>query len=112
MSTDDGKLTSFESAILERIASSCPSLQPLIPTLRVLKRQITGAGSYTELACPATSAIVADGHVGIEGLINVPGVEKGMGAVLFFKAGSPTLLEIYTFGGDSWSGSTTGFSFS
>jgi hypothetical protein len=109
---DDDRLTIFERAILERIASKHPSLQQLVPTLRVLKRQLTGAGSYTDLDGPAPSAIFADAHIGMEGLINMPSVENGMGAVLFFREGRPALLEIFTFGGESWSGSTTGFSIS
>jgi hypothetical protein len=105
-----GELSAFERAILELMGSARESLRSLIPHL--LKREFTGAGSYTDLACPESAPDLGDGHIGIDVLINVPGVPNGMGAVLFCKAGTPTLLEIYTFGGESWNGVADGFSFS
>jgi hypothetical protein len=106
-----GELSAFERVILELMGSGRASLRPLIPHLQVLGREFTGAGSYTDLACPESAAELGDGRVGIDVLINVPGVPNGMGAVLFCKAGAPTLLEIYTFGEESWNGVADGFSF-
>ena len=111
MRTVPGKLSVFERAILDLIGSGHEMLRPLIPQLQVRKREFTGAGSYTELACPESAPDLGDGHIGIDVLINVPGVPNGMGAVLFCKAGAPTLLEIYTFGGESWDGVADDFSF-
>src|SRR5882724_2788956 len=105
-------LSAFERAILELMGSARESLRSLIPHLQVLKREIRGAGSYTDLACPESAPELGDEHIGIDVLINMPGVPNGMGAVLFCKAGTPTLLEIYTFGGESWNGVADGFSFS
>jgi hypothetical protein len=107
-----GELSAFERAILELMGSDRESLRPLVPRLQVLKREFTGAGSYTDLACPESAPDLGDGHIGIDVLINVPGVPNGMGAVLFCKAGAPKLLEIYTFGGESWNGIADGFFFS
>jgi hypothetical protein len=106
------ELSAFECAILELMGSDRESLRRLIPHIQVIKREFTGAGSYADVACPESAPDLGDAHIGVDVLISVPGVPNGMGAVLFCKAGAPTLLELYTFGGESWNGVADGFSFS
>src|SRR5262245_50013108 len=45
-----------------------------------------------------------------QGMIHVPGVPNGMGAVLFCSGWQPECLEIYTYGEERWDGVYNGFS--
>jgi hypothetical protein len=40
----------------------------------------------------------------------MPGVENGMGALLFFKLNNIFVLEIFTYGDDAWTGNWEGYS--
>jgi hypothetical protein len=91
----------FESAILGRIASEQPALCPHLAHLRVLSREFTGVGSYTTFQCENCEAEIAEGQYILKGLIHMPGVAFGMGAVLFCKEGQPDFLETFTYDG-SW----------
>lgn len=102
------KLNEFEVAILDRLAGETLSQELRTGRIRVLSRQLTGAGSYTDFDCPQRDECA---HVGLEVLINMPGVPSGMGAVLFLKGGHPQCLEVHTYGGESWNGIYEGFSF-
>ena len=99
----------FELAILERMAQGSPSIRPYIAKLHVLSREFTGVGSYTKFRVENSSSKLVDGRLSI-GLISMPGVPNGMGAILFCKNGAPELLEIYTNGDVLWDGVFTGFS--
>jgi hypothetical protein len=109
-----GQLTpnEFETAILKRIASSTEVLRPLIGHLHVLSRKFTGAGSYTTFKIdPAhREPRLGDQHLGLNGLIVVPHVRNGMGAVLMCRDGCPEILETFTYGDDHWDGTFDGFS--
>ena len=102
----------FERALLEHMARDWPSLSPLIPHLHVLSREFTGVGSYTNFAPADGSNDLGNERIGLEGLIAMPGVPNGMGAVLFCDGGVPKVLETYTFGLDHWDGVYTGFTIS
>ena len=99
----------FELAILERIASEHAELRPHLGVLRVLSREFTGVGSYTNFRCEGSGTECSD-PLGLNGLIMMPGVPNGMGAVLFCHAGRPKCLETFTYGADHWSGVHEGFS--
>lgn len=99
--------TSFELAILGRIADRHPELLALIPTLQVRSRQYSGAGSFTSFE-PHPPLRLPDGYIGLDALIHMPGLEHGMGASLAVDAGQID-LEIYTYGTVSWSGDFSGF---
>jgi hypothetical protein len=101
----------FERAILERMAAHVPSLASVLPKLRVLNREFTGAGSYTALDCPVSISDSVGDPIVLRELINMPGVPDGMGAALHIKDGVPKSLEIFTFGVQSWGGVSDGFSF-
>ena len=102
-------LNDFELAILRSVAESNPSLLDLIPKLRVISREFTGAGSFTHFICPDRVADLANTRIGLNKLINMPGVPSGLGALLFCKEGKPDFLEIYTQSDELWDGIYTGY---
>lgn len=101
--------TELEAAILERIAKEHPALVSLIGQLHVLSREFTGAGSYTTFAASQPTPDLPDGYLSLDGLVTVPGVPNGLGAVLACEAGCPKCLEIYTYGDELWDGDSDGF---
>ena len=103
------KPNDFELEILHRIARVEPSILAFVGNLHVLSREFTGVGSFTKFKCDAP-AHAASRHVGLDALINMPGVPNGMGAVLFCKGDQPECLELYTYGDDHWDGVHEGFS--
>lgn len=105
-----GQLTpnEFELAILNRLASQEPSLRVSLEQLHVLSRQFTGVGSFTNFKCDAAND--RKRHVGFDGLIHMPTVPNGMGAVLFCRGDRPECLEVYTFGNEHWDGVYDGYS--
>lgn len=97
----------LELAILARLAvAGCPFDAA---TLNVISREFTGAGSYTTFATPSPPGAEGRSQVGLERLIEVPGVPNGLGAVLWLRGDMPQCLEIYTYGEDSWDGSFAGY---
>ncbi len=103
----------FEIAILERMAEEAPSVRSQIKGLHVLSRKYTGVGSFTHFSeIVKTSLYIGAGPLSMDASILMPGVEHGMGALLFFDNGLPTFLEIFTFGDDAWDGDHAGFSLS
>ena len=99
----------LEAAILERLAGQEPSLCESVRRLHVLSREYTGVGSFTRFLCkePGESK---EQIVGLEGLIHMPKVNNGMGAVLYCKGAQPECLELFTYGDDHWDGTYLGFS--
>jgi hypothetical protein len=100
----------FERAILARIYEEHPSVGPLETNLHVLSREFTGHGSFTNFSRDEGPAEAAETQLGLRGLIFMPGVPNGMGAVLFCVGGRPTCLETYVYGSDHWDGVFDGFS--
>jgi hypothetical protein len=100
----------FEVAILEHIAAANPSLRALIGQLHVLSRKFTGVGSFTRFRCTELEGISDEAPVALNGLIVMPHVPNGMGAILFCRGGQPKTLETYTFGSELWDGVFDGFS--
>ena len=97
----------LERAILIRLSVSGTPVD--VVSLKVVSREITGAGSYTTFATPSPPPDVWHDRIGLDALIEVPGVANGLGAVLWMNGGLPLCLEIYTYGGDSWDGSYQGY---
>jgi len=97
----------LEVAILRNIAAAVPSINDSLRQLHVLSREFTGVGSFTKFNCSVSDA---ERHVTLGGLIRVPGVPNGLGAVLWLKGNYPVTLEIYAFGDELWEGTYEGFS--
>jgi hypothetical protein len=104
------KPNDFELAILERIATDQPSIRVSMQQLHVLSREFTGVGSFTTFRVDGSVSGAPERRLGLDSLINMPGVPKGMGAVLFCKGDQPECLEVFTFGDDHWDGVYDGFS--
>jgi hypothetical protein len=107
-----GQLTpnDLEAAVLRCLAELDPTLLPFLGCLHVLSREYTGVGGYTRFQSEETGNRIADQQLGLDGLISLPDVPNGMGAVLFTEGGLPTLLEMFTYGDDHWDGLFDGFS--
>ena len=110
MTPEQTALNDVESAIVRRIALSEPALAPLIDRLRVLSRERTGAGSYTDFAVDPDLASPALGNrkLILGALIVVPGLANGMGGALLCADGRPECLEMFTFD-ECWDGTFMGF---
>jgi hypothetical protein len=104
------ELNDLEVATLQRLALTSPSLDPLIGKIRVLSREFTGVGSYTNFQCPDTAPDLGDRKISLEALISMPNVPHGMGAILFCENGKPTCLEIFVYGDGNWDGLYEGYS--
>jgi hypothetical protein len=100
----------FELAILERIAAEHPALRAHLGRLHVLSREFTGVGSFTNFLCEDTEPVIAEQQLGLNGLIRMPDVPNGMGAVLFCRDYRPTCLETFAYGDDHWDGVFDNFS--
>jgi hypothetical protein len=94
-------LTPLESAVLAYVLRAHADL-PRMDSLRVLSRENTGAGRYTELAWP-DGPTRDDVVIAPPLLIEMDGVDpSGMSALLFVRPDALT-LELFTFVGD-WDG--------
>jgi hypothetical protein len=99
----------FEAEILARLAGQESWLVGPLRRLHVLSREYTSVGSFTNFLCNDCEER-EDRMVGLEGLIHMPGVANGMGAVLTCKGTQPDCLEVFTYGDDHWDGTYFGFS--
>jgi hypothetical protein len=104
------ELNEFERAVLERISADQPSLRQHVENLHVLSREFTGVGSFTNFTCEDSGSEESEQQFGMNGLIVMPGVPNGMGAVLFCRGGRPKCLETFTYGDNHWDGEFDGFS--
>jgi hypothetical protein len=112
MKKDEATLNEFERAVLNHMRDQLPALSPTISELRLSHRELTGVGSFTNFANhDAKVPVPTDGPLALDVHILMPGVQNGLGALLFFNADSITSLEIFTYGDDGWSGNWEGFSF-
>ena len=103
------ELNRFEAAILEELAKQTPSITPLISQLRVLSREFTGHGSFTNFQCPVSCPELGNKRITSKKWhITVPGVPNGMGALLMCKNDKLDCLETFTYG-DHWDGVFEGF---
>lgn len=93
------------------MADELPSLLPVIPELTVSNRELTGVGSFTNFVSRhAELPDTSDGPLALNCHISMPGVQNGLGALLFFKGNSIAFLEIFAYGDDAWAGSWEGYS--
>jgi hypothetical protein len=78
----------------------------------VLSREFTGVGSFTRFGSESSQRDpeLGDQQLGLDGIIVVPSVPNGMGAVLVCTDGRPTMLETFTYGDELWDGTFANFS--
>jgi len=106
------KLNKLEKAILVEISGEYPELKTVIDSLVVYKRELSGAGSFTHFEHSEVLKIKNDmKFLNLVKIIEIPGLKNGMGAHLELEKGIPDMLEIYTFGSESWDGKHENFSF-
>ena len=99
----------FELAILDRMAAESPTLLAYMRNLHVLSREFTGVGSYTKFRCEDKGAQSSLQPIALGDLIVMPGVQSGMGAVLYWQGDRPKCLETHTFGAELWDSVFEGF---
>jgi hypothetical protein len=110
--SDEAPPNEFEIAVLKRMANQLLSLSPVISELTVASRKLTGVGSFTNFANNhAELPDAVSGPLALDAQIAMPGVRHGLGALLFFDVNSIAVLEIYSYGDETWSGNWEGFSF-
>ena len=101
-----------ERAILNRMGEQCPELAQAILELTLSHRELTGVGSFTNFASRgAPLSLSTDGPLALDVQILMPGVQNGLGALLFFDSTRIAFLEIFSYGDEGWSGNWDGFSF-
>lgn len=102
----------LELAILRKLAEKNELPRPPFEHYHVLSRKYTIVGSYTNFhwADIARDDQVTGGRLDLEVAINVPGLEYGLGAILWFNKGLPASLEIFAYCEERWDGTFEGFS--
>ena len=77
---------------------------PAPHSLSVAARENTGAGRYVILRCEMPCSM-EDGYLDLGGkYIEIPGVPRGLMAVVRVVDGCPKEMEIAVYGDDSWDG--------
>ena len=104
-------LTELEKSVLKEIASANPELEACLSELAVSKREYSGAGSFTHFK-PLENPI--NGYPELKRLtlskvVALPKIKNGLGGFLEVLNGSPDMLELHTFGEESWSGNEEGY---
>ncbi len=111
MKSDESALNELEKAVLKRLADQAPTLSSTISGLALSSRELTGVGSFTNFASNQTSVFdTITVPLALDGHISMPGVQLGLGALLFFNVNSIAFLEIFAYGDDAWDGNWEGFS--
>lgn len=99
----------LELAVIRWISDENPALQLQFERLEVVRRELTSVGSYTDFRCEESSEVSTNTCPGLHGLITIPTVPSGLGAVLFCHGRRPKFLELFTFGSEMWDGKIEGF---
>lgn len=97
--------TPLETALLSRFHQLYQAKGfPCAEQVNILGRENTGGGRYVDIECDA-SVDVADGYLDLaEKFIEMEGLSNGMMAVVRVKRGRLSILELTTYGGESWDG--------
>jgi hypothetical protein len=101
-------LSDFEITVLNCIAAQHQSIHARLGGLRVLSREFTGVGSFTNFQCNSDPAMPRE-VLHLTPRITMPGVPNGLGAVLFCRGGAPECLEVFAYGDEQWDGACDGF---
>ena len=102
-------LNELEAALLAAFAEQEPRLLSCIQGLRVTGREFSGVGTFTSFAPNAVPAATPRGPIGLDWIVDVPGIPNGLGASITVAADGIEFLEIASLSGN-WDGSHAGFS--
>lgn len=99
------ELNALETAVLRR---TCPDILEARTSHRVIRRDLTGVGSFTffEADLPPSEPGT---KIRLNGLIQLPGIDHGLGATLLLHTDEGHCLEVYSFGEEHWDGTADGF---
>lgn len=98
------KLSPLERAILTKYHEAyARDGFPKPDEIDVLTRENSGAGRFVDLDGPLTSIVTHACGLLEEIIVEMEGVEQGLGFVLFIEEGRLDMLELYTYG-DNWDG--------
>ncbi|MGN5955888.1 hypothetical protein ACP6L2_14875 [Sphingobacterium lactis] len=105
------QLNIFELALLFALAENCPSLYTHIDKLRVVERECTGVGQYIFLKYNNENdlLLVSEDILSNHKLIEIEGLEVGLGFVGNANEGKLINIEIFVYGSDDWNCDYTGF---
>jgi hypothetical protein len=92
------------AALLEKSGEPFDTARRQLEHASITKREFTGVGFFTEFAIADDAPVRKDlpdatlGNVGAD----LPGVQHGVGFLLFIRGGVVTMLEGYTYANDQW----------
>jgi len=79
-------------------------------TVRVARRENTGAGRFTYLE-DVRGQSLSDGQYSAQGrVIEIPGIPNGLGFVIAVSSSRINYIEFFTYGNVSWEGAEEGWS--
>lgn len=102
------ELTEFELGVLRAIIARYPEhadgLTRQLECAQVTERENSGSGFFALLHVGEEAAPVrTDSPLGVDVGVHVPGLERGLGLLLFMEAGRLSMLEGFVLGEDSTS---------
>ncbi|MFD2904394.1 hypothetical protein [Sphingobacterium anhuiense] len=105
------KLNVFELALLFALAENCPGLYTHIDKLSVVERECTGVGQYIFLNYNNETdlLLISEDILSNDKLIEIKGLEVGLGFVGNVNEGKLSNIEIFVYGSDDWNCDYTGF---
>ena len=95
----------LEAAVLDRFHELYKGQGfPAAESIRILRRQNTGGGRYTDLDSDLPLRL-DDGYIDLAGsFIEMEGLPNGMMAVVLVEGRRAKTLELTVYGGESWDG--------
>ena len=107
-------LTALEQAVIDMLLDKpgepFEAIRQQLSHATIAERRFTGVGFFTDFAIPHNAPVRRDlpdmtiGDVGAE----LPGLQHGVGFLLFIRSGVVSMLEGYTYD-ESWPASTDEF---
>lgn len=105
------QLNIFELALLFALAENYPRLYTHIDKLSVVERECTGVGQYVFLNYHNENELllISENILSNDKLIEIKGLEVGLGFVGNVNDGKLINIEIFVYGSDDWNCDYTGF---
>lgn len=96
-------LTPLEQEVLRAFEAEFGGIGfPPPEAFMVTGRENTGAGRFTDLVSEAQ--VSHKGPCGLSAIIQMDGLQHGLGALVFLSEGKPDALELHLWGDDAWDG--------